>query len=135
MAVASNSAEATLIAIAEAYTRKDVEGVLSHFAEDVRVIGSLRHEDWSRRDDVREPLRQELADFEDLEQTFIQGPEGAFEFVVDTNSVKFTTLYGRLSGTFRGRPFSHDGRWICVLRYDDGEGWRVVQSVFALTLA
>jgi ketosteroid isomerase-like protein len=134
MAVASNSAEATLTAIAESYARKDVEGVLSHFAEDARVIGSLRHEDWSRRDDVREYLRQELADFEDLEQTFI-GDEAALEVVVDTESVKVFTLPGQLSGTFRGRPFSHDGRWTCVLRYDDGEGWRVVHSHFALSLA
>lgn len=134
MAVEADSPESALRGIAQAYMSREADAVLSYFAEDARVIGSLRHEDWSRRDDVRDYLGQELESFGDLQQTFLGGPEEALELVVDTESVKVFTLPGELSGTFRGRAFSHDGRWTCVLRYDS-DGWRVVHSHFSLSLA
>lgn len=134
MAVYSDGPQETLQAIAEAYANNDAEGVLAHFADDARVIGSLRREDWARKDEWADYLRRELEDFEVLEYRFAQPEdEGAVESIARTQSVEVVTQRVGLQGRFRGRAFAHDGRWTCALRNDDGE-WKVIFSQFSLAL-
>jgi ketosteroid isomerase-like protein len=135
MKMGTQTPQEVVEAIADAYTRKDADGVLQYFADDARVIGSLRHEEWSRKGDWAEYLRRELEDFgeDELTQSFVGAEEEALQFVVDTETVKVVAREGRLDGSFRGRPFAHQGRWTCVLR-NDGGSWLVTHSHFSLSL-
>jgi ketosteroid isomerase-like protein len=133
MAVHSGSAAETLRAVAEAYATNDTDAVLSYFADDARIIGSLRHEDWARKEDWADYLRRELGDFDQLEYRFSEADSEAVESIARTKSVEVVSQRVGLRGTFRGRAFAHDGRWTCALRNDDGE-WKVTFSHFSLTL-
>lgn len=133
MAVHSGGAEETLRAVAAAYASNDAEAVLAYFADDARVIGSLRHEDWGRKEDWADYLRRELEDFDHLELRLAEEESEAVESIARTDSFEVVSQRVGLRGNFRGRSFAHDGRWTCALRHYDGE-WKVVFSHFSLML-
>lgn len=134
MAVYPGSAEETLRAVAAAYASNDAEAVLSYFADDARIIGSLRHEDWARKEEWADYLRRELEDFDQLEYRFANADDEAVESIARTESLEVVSQRVGLRGSFRGREFAHDGRWTCALRNNRGE-WKVIFSHFSLTLA
>lgn len=131
MAVYSSGPEETLRAIADAYANKDAEALLGYFADDARIIGSLRHEDWARKEDWADYLRRELDDFEQLEYGLAEDTEG-LQSVARTDAVEVVTQTVGLRGSFRGRSFAHEGRWTCALRNDGGE-WKVIFSQFSIS--
>ena len=134
MTVDTGGVAETLNAVAEAYATNDAEAVLSHFADDARVIGSLRHEDWGSKDEWADYLRRELEDFHELEfrHPALEGDQ--FQPLVETDSFAVVTQRVAVNGRFRGRLFAHDGTWTCALRYQDGR-WKIVLSHFSLALS
>ena len=135
MAVNPDAAQ-VIEGIVEAYTTGNAEGVLSYFAPDARVIGNLRHEDWSASDAVLgRYLAGELASFANLSWS-LHGGSGLRpnHLVVDTQTHQVFVMEGELSGDLHGQPFRYDGRWVCVLqRENEKAGWKVKHSQFSLT--
>ena len=120
--------------IVQAYKTGNAKGVLSYFAEDARVIGNLPHEDWPARGDLPTYLSGELKALANLEWVF-RGASGLApsHVVVDTPEHQVLVMEGTLSGELHGRPFRHDGRWVCVLQRENEEaGWKVRHSQFSL---
>ena len=133
MNVYSVGPEQVFRAVADAYANNDADGVLSHFADDARIIGSLRHETWGDKTDWSDYLRRELEDFSVLEHRLASADFGGLESVATSESLAIFSQEVGLKGKVRGRQFAHDGRWTCVLR-DEGGDWKIVFSQFSLSL-
>jgi hypothetical protein len=129
----SDTAEATLAAVIAGYAEKNADAVLGQFHDDVRVVGSKGHENWSSKTECEQALRDELGDDETIggELTDLTEQDLAERIKPDTYDELgwgWVTEVGEL--VFGEQTFN--GRWSCVVQRFGQADWRVVHSHFSV---
>jgi hypothetical protein len=129
----SDTAEATLEAVILGYVEKDPDALLAQLHDNIRVVGSKGHENWSSKDEVEEALRDELGGTESIggSLTDLSAQELAERIrpsTYDELGLGWITEVGEVQ--FGEQTVS--GRWSCVVERVGQGDWKVVQSHFSV---
>ena len=129
----SDTAEETLEAVILGYAEKDPDAILAQLDDNIRVVGSKGHENWSDKIKVETALREELGGDENIggsltELTAQDLAEKIRPTAYNDLGWGWVTEVGEVE--FGGQRFG--GRWSCVVQKGEDNDWKVVQSHFSV---
>lgn len=129
----SDTAEATLAAVIAGYAEKNADAILGQFHDDVRVVGTKGHENWSSKTECEAALRDELGGVETIGGELTGLTEQGLAERIQPDSYDelgwgWVTEVGEL--VFGEQTFN--GRWSCVIQRVGQADWRVVHSHFSV---
>lgn len=120
--------EEAIAEAASAYVAGDAERLAEQLAEDVRVVGSEKTDDWDGRNRALGGLAGELGRRRRPNAPRVRGSLVEQEPIVDsTDEMAWSSRKGRLE--IDGDV--HEASWTTVLRRQD-EGWKIVHSHFSI---